>query len=566
MTWVGGSSGNWFNPANWTGGAVPDLANVANVVIPSGVTVSFAAAGAVAPANALAPVQITGLSGSGSSLAQSDGTLNVGSGGITLAQLSQSGGSISLGGNLVMSQGFSQGSSGSLNVGGNAQINSSGTTNLGTITVSGNLNIGSVGDITQTGPLSVTGASSLDSTAGNVTLANAGNALNGTVSASGNNVSVTNAAGLQLGTVTAANNLTLNTGGGGLNGGLSQVGALSVGGSATFTANTSLLQDALLTHAANQFNGPVVFNTQSGGSWNNLSLTHASTQDPLQMVLPATANNVTLDTRHGGLQLVTQLPTVLTGNLSTTSGGSTSLGMVTVGGNLNVSSVGDVTQTGVLHVTGSSEVNASAGQVNLNNPGNIFVGTSNIDNGSRTPVVLVPAAATNAVMPGASAVSAAGSTSNAVPVAASSANLATSVDMVSPAPSVASSVVASPALPTLSAPSAPVAAAAVVTNVRTASPTQVGVVTVSLPVGTTANAAGWVIQLPDEVNSLIANPGWALTTAGNASLPSWLKYDPGSKSLIVGSGAPKNAFPLQVVGSAGGMKVVIQIDEGQPKP
>jgi hypothetical protein len=28
VTWVGGSSGNWFDPANWAGGAVPDLSNV----------------------------------------------------------------------------------------------------------------------------------------------------------------------------------------------------------------------------------------------------------------------------------------------------------------------------------------------------------------------------------------------------------------------------------------------------------------------------------------------------------------------------------------------------------
>ena len=35
VTWVGGSSGNWFNPTNWAGGAVPDLSNVANVVIPA---------------------------------------------------------------------------------------------------------------------------------------------------------------------------------------------------------------------------------------------------------------------------------------------------------------------------------------------------------------------------------------------------------------------------------------------------------------------------------------------------------------------------------------------------
>ncbi|WP_234968948.1 YDG domain-containing protein [Thiomicrospira sp. ALE5] len=47
-TWVGGSSNQWFDPENWavTGdlsqtGVVPDLANVANAVIPTGAEVSF---------------------------------------------------------------------------------------------------------------------------------------------------------------------------------------------------------------------------------------------------------------------------------------------------------------------------------------------------------------------------------------------------------------------------------------------------------------------------------------------------------------------------------------------
>ena len=25
VTWVGGNTGNWFDPSNWAGGAVPDL-------------------------------------------------------------------------------------------------------------------------------------------------------------------------------------------------------------------------------------------------------------------------------------------------------------------------------------------------------------------------------------------------------------------------------------------------------------------------------------------------------------------------------------------------------------
>ncbi len=41
VAWVGGSSGAWSNASNWAGGALPDNANVAEVIIPSGVTVNY---------------------------------------------------------------------------------------------------------------------------------------------------------------------------------------------------------------------------------------------------------------------------------------------------------------------------------------------------------------------------------------------------------------------------------------------------------------------------------------------------------------------------------------------
>ena len=48
VTWVGGSTGEWFNPANWamtsnTGitGVVPDKYNVSTVLVPQGSSISF---------------------------------------------------------------------------------------------------------------------------------------------------------------------------------------------------------------------------------------------------------------------------------------------------------------------------------------------------------------------------------------------------------------------------------------------------------------------------------------------------------------------------------------------
>jgi hypothetical protein len=40
VTWVGGATGSWYDPANWSGGVVPDLENVISVMIPEGVTVT----------------------------------------------------------------------------------------------------------------------------------------------------------------------------------------------------------------------------------------------------------------------------------------------------------------------------------------------------------------------------------------------------------------------------------------------------------------------------------------------------------------------------------------------
>jgi len=96
VVWTGpAQGGNWFDPANWAGSAVPDLGNVANVTIPGGVIVDFGSA-VIAPAER-GVVQIDSL-GSAGSLAQIDGDLQVGSGGVQLSGFTQTGGSTSVAG------------------------------------------------------------------------------------------------------------------------------------------------------------------------------------------------------------------------------------------------------------------------------------------------------------------------------------------------------------------------------------------------------------------------------------------------------------------------------------
>ncbi|MEJ7137176.1 beta strand repeat-containing protein [Amphibiibacter pelophylacis] len=94
VTWVGAPNaekpGSWFDPANWAGGAVPDLANVAHVVIPAGVTVRFDPAGAKGSAVADQPVQVDGIGSGLGSLMMAGGDLQVGADGLKLDALTQS--------------------------------------------------------------------------------------------------------------------------------------------------------------------------------------------------------------------------------------------------------------------------------------------------------------------------------------------------------------------------------------------------------------------------------------------------------------------------------------------
>jgi trimeric autotransporter adhesin len=231
VTWVGGATGNWFDPANWVGGAVPDLSNVAHVVIPNGVTIHFGNA-VVAPAQS-GTVHIDGLTGTGGNLLQSAGTLNVGTDGIVLASLTQSGGSFSgtgnitaaslvqtggsttLGGNLTVTQDFSQGPSGSVSVGGNTRITDTvGGMQLGHLTSTGTLSMTSTdGGIAQANGTTITAPSTSSFTAthggapADITLGNASNNFVGAVSLNGRHVTVVDANPLTLGNVTATGKL-----------------------------------------------------------------------------------------------------------------------------------------------------------------------------------------------------------------------------------------------------------------------------------------------------------------------------------------------------------------------
>ncbi|MBL8482883.1 MAG: autotransporter-associated beta strand repeat-containing protein, partial [Rhodocyclaceae bacterium] len=355
VTWIGGHSGNWFDPANWAGGAVPDLSNVANVVIPSGTNVSFGTT-VVAPAQN-GPVNIDSLGIAGGGLSQSGGTLNVGSGGITLDSYAQAGGTLySLGnialnsfaqtggnattlGNFTVEQDFSQGHDGSLTVYGSTSIaDHNGGLSLGNLVAHGTLEITSTdGGIGQTAgtALSVDGPSSFTaSTGGNpadITLANAGNDFGGPVSLNGANVAINDGSGgLTLGDTHASGTLTATSTGGAID--QTAGAAIIVDGASSFSASTGgNPADITLVNAGNDFGGPVTLN----------------------------GANVAINDGSGGLTL---------GNTHATA----ALGVTSSGGTIGQAAGSAVTADGASSFTASA--GGAPADIALNNAGNDFAG------------------------------------------------------------------------------------------------------------------------------------------------------------------------------------------------
>ena len=187
VTWTGTGAGNgdWSNPANWENGAIPDLANVANVVIPAGKSATFNAN--VATLNGA--VQLDGISGLGgltinSSVLKVANALNIGS-------YLQSAGEVDAG-SLGVTSSFNQ-AGGKLVVANLADITQAGgISNLGTLTAA-NLVVRSGGGIRQApgSALMVSDTTTLAAGGGDITLGNAGNDFIGAVGASGTNVVLT---------------------------------------------------------------------------------------------------------------------------------------------------------------------------------------------------------------------------------------------------------------------------------------------------------------------------------------------------------------------------------------
>ncbi|KIQ25043.1 beta strand repeat-containing protein, partial [Xanthomonas campestris] len=237
------------------------------------------------------------------------------------------------------------------------ELRSNGALNLGSGRAASLIASSNGNAISQSGALAIAGDSSFDAGANTIRLTNAGNDFVGAVSLSGGATEVVDASALRMGTLntgalTLASGGALTLGAGTVNGALAanangavdQNGALTVAGTSSLEAGTNAIA---LIDAGNDFGGAV---SLSGG-----------------------------DTQIFDRTALT-LGTLRTGALRATSTGDLNLGSGTIDGALTAQSNGGaLTQTDALSVAGTATLDASSGNIALNNSANRFAGAVNLN-------------------------------------------------------------------------------------------------------------------------------------------------------------------------------------------
>ncbi|MFC5525027.1 filamentous hemagglutinin N-terminal domain-containing protein, partial [Rhodanobacter ginsengisoli] len=279
---------------------------------------------------------------------------------------------------------------------------STGALNLGSGNVGGALSATSNnGAISQTGALTITGTSTLDAGTGVLTLANANNDFQGTVSATGDGVSLADVNDLSVTSLTdnangnvsliaggalslpasgiaagsgnlslAANGGVLSTGGAlsGTNVSLTGRDGVTLGGNVSASGTLGLAStNAAITQTAGSIaaTGLTTVNAGSGA----ITLTGAGNDFTGAVNLTGGATQIT-DTN------ALTLGTLSTGALTAISTGALNLGSGNVGGALSATSNnGAISQTGALTITGTSTLDAGTGVLTLANANNDFQGT-----------------------------------------------------------------------------------------------------------------------------------------------------------------------------------------------
>jgi|GEM_PF-1400691 len=273
-------------------------------------------------------------------------SINAGAGNITLANGSNNfTGTVSLTGGTVQITGINETTLGTLAIGQDLTVNSLGSLNLGQGSVGGTLTANSINNnITQAGPLSITGTSAINAGAGNITLTDSNN-FTGAVTLTGGVTQVTDANALTVilattgdATLIAGGNLTAS---GSVSGAGSDLTTTTTNGGTTTFGATTVEVNLSVTSA-----GAV---SQTGA----LSVTGAATFGA------GSGNNITLDTDSNAFSTVT---VTSGGNVSLAeTGGFTIGGISGIGaGNIGIESSGIVAASGAITTTGTITLNGLA--------------------------------------------------------------------------------------------------------------------------------------------------------------------------------------------------------------
>ncbi len=209
--------------------------------------------------------------------------------------------------------------------------------------------------ITQSGAIvQAAGAGTANFSAGAnaITLTAASNDFTGAVSLNSVlDAAIVDSNALTLGASNVGQDLRVTT-----SGNVGQTGILTVVGTSTFDvqAATNVLFD--MGNAANDLGGAVTLNATGGGAFQDISLRNASPSAATPS-LPTSVQHLTLTFDNAAI----------------------SLPALSLSGNLSVTAGGDITQTGILNIDGTSSFAAGASDITLRNDGNNFSGNLTVN-------------------------------------------------------------------------------------------------------------------------------------------------------------------------------------------
>jgi hypothetical protein len=384
-------------------------------------------------------------------------------------------------------------------------LTATGGLNMTASNVSGSLALTAVtGNITQSGPLTVAGASRISALQGDVILDQA-NRFAQSLSLQAINATVQSATGLQLGESTLTGQFTATV----AQGDLTQTGALKVSGSSKLNTPAGNIQ---LTNADNLFGDKVDVKTSG-----QLSLT--------------SADSLTLGTVD------------VKGDSLLQSQGKLDLGTGTFNGKLKANSGGfEITQTGKINFFGDTDFDAGSAKIDLFNPYNQWRGAILFKGGIiliNHPVLM------NAVNAG-----------TLIMRAETSMPAQTAVVQVGGGkPSMLQPMAATPRLgPAVS-----------VKVDQPSSSNGNGLITVALSTETAAPGRSFSFEIdPKVLTNQPADISLKVSQLDGKPLPDWLRYEADTKTFTA-KDIPAGAFPLQLKVGVGGQETTMVIQEQDTK-